>query len=1181
MKKIFLIILFVALAACMVAGGIWYFKGSEFPVWLSIYVVSGLIAASIFIWLIVYFWRKKKEKEFISEILVEDDSNLDSSEKQYVRELKARWKSAIRDLKGSHLRTAGNPLYVLPWYMIIGESGTGKTTAIKNSKMSANFGEPNRLSGFSGTKNCDWWFFEKAIILDTAGRYAIHESEKRDKAEWHAFLQHLVKYRKKEPVNGLIVTISADKLLSADKQVIEEDGKKIRNRLEELMFFLGAKCPVHIMVTKCDLIHGMNSFCSSLPEETLSQAFGYLNDDMSSDINVFMDTAFENITRQLKDIRLQISYKPGQKRIMPDVLLFPEEFEALKPGLDKFFEHAFKDNLYQETVLLRGVYFTSAVQEGMPISTYTDKLETQENITGAEVKEKSFFVHDFFAKILPEDRYMFEPTQNALDSRKKLSKAGILCWVLAALTIGGFVSHSFVKNLNIIKSAQALVRNVEMTDGRTLYKDLSALEDLKQTILDIEDDNEQWQAPRFGMSHSLEVEEELKLKFCELFRQDYLDGYDKRLSKRVLKIDKSTGDREISQTVPILVRRINLISERLRIEELEDNSVEKLEKVPRPDYLSFLALDGESIIPKAVQMYESNYHHYLLWQNEETLRKSNKQLKMLLNGFVEKENISLKWLAYWCRNESGQNQIALKDFWKGSGKLKEKIKIQPAFTIRGMETIEAFVKELTLATNHKLDIEEKKIDYDHWFRRAYVLSWYEFAKSFPKGVKLLATPDEKMATAMEMGTSDGPYFKFVNTIAEELAPVAEFAGGESKSFVPALYDCVDIMSVAQTMVADKGKTGAGKNLKRLSGRLARRTKAGRAGMRVKRIASSSGGTASMGSRSKGADSQEKIEGAAVAFNTYKESLSKMADSTLSPQAAYSFTSTAYRQDPATGKSPVYSSLKSLNKVAMVISGYKSPEKVMQSLVKGPEDFLWEYLCSQTNCYLQDRWEEDVLSEIHGVWNKDKREQLLWDEEDGYAKKFINDVTSPFIRKSRKYGYYSRKIDGQKIKFTSSFFKFFNRRNTARKVVLDQYNVWVKGLPTESNPSARIIPHKTLLELEGETGSQSMKNYNYPIKRQFIWKPGKSRNVNLVIHVGDIELRKTYSGYYGFAMFLKDFRKGYNNFYRDDFPEKSNALKRIGIEYIKVKYKLNGGKSIISLMGLGSGKIPTVITSCSE
>jgi fused signal recognition particle receptor len=32
------------------------------------------------------------------------------------------------------------------------------------------------VSGISGTRNCDWWFFEQAIIIDTAGRLHTREN---------------------------------------------------------------------------------------------------------------------------------------------------------------------------------------------------------------------------------------------------------------------------------------------------------------------------------------------------------------------------------------------------------------------------------------------------------------------------------------------------------------------------------------------------------------------------------------------------------------------------------------------------------------------------------------------------------------------------------------------------------------------------------------------------------------------------------------------------------------------------------------------------------------------------------------------------------------------------------------------------------------------------------------------
>jgi len=82
----------------------------------------------------------------------------------------------------------GNPLYVLPWYLVIGESGSGKTSAIRNAGLSSPITDTGPTTGISATRNCDWWFFEEAVILDTAGRYTIPIDEGPDKEEWKNFL---------------------------------------------------------------------------------------------------------------------------------------------------------------------------------------------------------------------------------------------------------------------------------------------------------------------------------------------------------------------------------------------------------------------------------------------------------------------------------------------------------------------------------------------------------------------------------------------------------------------------------------------------------------------------------------------------------------------------------------------------------------------------------------------------------------------------------------------------------------------------------------------------------------------------------------------------------------------------------------------------------------------------------
>jgi type VI secretion system protein ImpL len=131
-------------------------------------------------------------------------------------QLRERFEEAVATLKGS--RKGGHSLYDLPWYIIIGAPGSGKTTALLNSGLKFPLEQRHgkgALRGVGGTRNCDWWFTDEAIFLDTAGRYTTQDSDATsDAAGWSEFLALLKKYRKRRPLNGVILTISAQDLMT-------------------------------------------------------------------------------------------------------------------------------------------------------------------------------------------------------------------------------------------------------------------------------------------------------------------------------------------------------------------------------------------------------------------------------------------------------------------------------------------------------------------------------------------------------------------------------------------------------------------------------------------------------------------------------------------------------------------------------------------------------------------------------------------------------------------------------------------------------------------------------------------------------------------------------------------------------------------------------------------------------
>ena len=110
-------------------------------------------------------------------------------------------------------------LYEQPWYAIIGPPGAGKTTALLNAGLRFPLAEQmgqGAVAGVGGTRLCDWWFTEDAVLIDTAGRYTTQDSNAAvDRAGWDAFLDLLKQTRPRQPLNGLLIAFPLSDIAQA------------------------------------------------------------------------------------------------------------------------------------------------------------------------------------------------------------------------------------------------------------------------------------------------------------------------------------------------------------------------------------------------------------------------------------------------------------------------------------------------------------------------------------------------------------------------------------------------------------------------------------------------------------------------------------------------------------------------------------------------------------------------------------------------------------------------------------------------------------------------------------------------------------------------------------------------------------------------------------------------------
>ena len=266
-------------------------------------------------------------------------------------------------------------VYELPWYIVIGAPGAGKTTTIVNSGLEFPFAAelgPKALRGAGGTRNCDWWFTSDAVLIDTAGRYTTQDSYREaDRAAWLGFLRLLLQHRPRQPINGVILALSATDLLQADADKRRVLAREMRERIEELHRELGIRFPIYVMVTKCDLLAGFAEFFADFDKDERAQVWGTtLPLDVDADTPARLariSNELVSLEKSLHECLISRLHDERDRERRAALFGFPQQWRLLRDALTDMVRATFESGDARSAPLLRGVYFTSATQEGSPM----------------------------------------------------------------------------------------------------------------------------------------------------------------------------------------------------------------------------------------------------------------------------------------------------------------------------------------------------------------------------------------------------------------------------------------------------------------------------------------------------------------------------------------------------------------------------------------------------------------------------------------------------------------------------------------------------------------------------------------------------------------------------------------------------------------------------------------------
>jgi len=400
--------------------------------------------------------------------------------REEVENLEVRFEEALQVLK-KNSRSKGNPnIYELPWYIIIGPPGTGKTTALVNSGLHFPLAEKygnEALRGVGGTRNCDWWFTDDAVLLDTAGRYTTQDSHSEvDKAAWDGFLQLLIRHRKRRPINGALVAISVSDLLTQSPGERDAQISAIKHRLQELNTQLKTSFPVYVFFTKCDLIPGFTEFFDDLGKEERGQVWGMTfpyKGAAEADVIGQFGGEFEALVDRLN---VRVITRMEQERDIERrarIFSFPQQFDAVKPLMEEILGEIFKGSRYQSDTLLRGIYFTSGTQDGAPIDRVMSSLSSTLGVSspmvgGGASQGRSYFVTRLFKDLIFSEAGLAGANQKAEIQRFWLQRASYGAAVLVTLIAVLAWTTSFTRNQVYVSRADTALEQYTEVRARSI-----------------------------------------------------------------------------------------------------------------------------------------------------------------------------------------------------------------------------------------------------------------------------------------------------------------------------------------------------------------------------------------------------------------------------------------------------------------------------------------------------------------------------------------------------------------------------------------------------------------------------------------------------------------------------------------------------------------------------------------
>ena len=1139
--------IFFLISALVVYIVVYHYEQS---LWVAFLVIGILLVIALIVHIVLRFLKRFRQKKFVEHIIAQDDllaQKAKNEEFTRLSDLRNRWHDAINFLKKNRPSRFSSPIYRLPWYLIIGETNAGKSSSIANSGLHSVNSDAGPIPGMTSTRNCDWWFLDNAVVIDSAGKYAVPVDGKIDEIEWQEFLVQLAAYRRKEPINGIMVALPAEKILDKNETSLFTYASFISDRVNGLVKVLGARIPIYVLITKCDLIAGFHELSGVLTKDELHQAFGYTSNVETETHSVVVEKLVESAVNSIHSILLskQIQDKGTSRN---NLLVLIQNIRMMEARIKKFISCAFDNTTYHEKVILRGIYLSSALQSGTQTSLYGKNLVSE---TYEVSRSRSMFLKNVFREIMPHDRGLYQPILEFLKWKTLSSNLLLNLASLVSLCYIGYTAYGLKYSddtADLLGDTIISVISNSTTNQRLFdYNELIGRINSEQNTLSYK-----YQLPftRTNLDEAISTSKAF-----------FIHDFEREIFNKIITVDywDNLVHMELDE-YETLGDAIYFFSTLLKyLDECDEYGCKEQKQIL--DKLEIVNLERLHINKTNVHNFVNLLERYLQYKYYSKLHDDKDYLEPLrdnvrnsLDFFLE-HNQSTKWLLGWA--DAKTNGIDIETFWP-LYHVSNNTDITGAFTKDGYTLIAKMFE--VLPSNHtKIDMKKMKNIFSDYYYGNYIQKWVDFSSSFYRA-SISSPVNEKLSILPLMfDVNKNPFFNVQKLTYEQL------------DFIRKQKD-IDLSKMKLSQLAiENYKNSTGDKLGKVASFIDKN------GQRINSIIQKIDSKYD-------ADYLDKVDTVTKSvqqfFETGRDTLSVYNNNrTIKKSVEKKLQGEMVSGDKSFEMKKITDALKDNLDIDQTVdynllqpSGFIPFDSTIQ--------FIDHLAADMVGCALQESW----LSRVYMKFmNSNELSNTPLFGENGLITKYMNEELGPFIIQD-EFGYHPSP-EFPNLELTQNFLNYLSTGDVRSSALnLKTAKLTITSEPIEVNEESRIYPNGVILTLTCQSDNKVLENYNFASSLTFDWKPDDCTGVRIEVLYDGFTLVKEYDDEYAFANFINQFsRNGSVKFSSGEFPEQRQMLAARGIEWIGLSYKFKNVEKIRDYYNAAQNPqgIPYQVAECNK